>query len=362
MLLDQNQSGEVTVVDFFTENMADRTAADQRAEDLSAAMRDARDPFVTVHRILGGGNTPEEFVARFPADKYDFGQLQQHISDNFGGGDYRVRLYAKGGLVKGGNRLLSIAHKKLQEAPVISGTSDLVQMMQVFMTRLDAQNQQMLQIMRGNQGGNRAEFFDEMIKMKQLFSNDSGGGNGIGMVRDTLGFIKELGIPVGVSQEKEVGFGDLLEKLAPLVVAANQSPQPQNRPPEQHQAPNQAPNQAPKSQKMTEEQAMSLRLRMGVSQLVAAAKKSADPGVWATTVLDMIGEESAKAFILSENAMENLIAINADVEHLKEWFGLLAEHIKAQLGLESSVSAEYDDSTIPFDVVPPNDEKPSTNL
>lgn len=326
-LLEQNGE-DVTVIDFFTEGL--ETDADEKAAAMSEALKAGRDPYILIHRILSGGNSPEEFIARFPVDKFDFGQLQDYLAENYGGGDYRVRLYSSNRLVKSGNKLITIAHRKKTVQANPGG--DLVALV---LQKMDQQNQMLMSILqKPKEQNSRAEFLDELIKMKAIFGG--GGGGGIDSVRDALGLIKELGVPVGEVQKEDAGFSELLEKLAPLVIHA----QPQQIQPKQNPI---NPQDQQRRQQMNMQQ---MQLRIGIGQLLTAAKKNADPGHWATTVLDMIDMETVKGFVLEGDPVEKMANIAPEVGSYREWFKLLAEHLKAQMGLPSSVSSEYDDDDL----------------
>src|SRR5690606_26161840 len=77
----------------------------------------------------------------------------------------------------------------------------------------------------------RREFLEEMALYKNLFSGNSG-GDAISQLKNTLGVLGELGITINgqAEQKEDSGFSDLIEKLAPVAMAAiNQPQQPQQR-------------------------------------------------------------------------------------------------------------------------------------
>lgn len=332
-LLEQHDDGDVTVVEFFTENLG--TDAESRAADMSDALRSGRDPYVTVHRITGSGNAPEEYVTRLPADKFDFGQLQEFIAKNYGGGDYRVRLYSSNKLVKSGNRMISIAH------PVEKPANQDQGLLSVLIQKMDRQNEILMAALTKKvevqpQQFNRESYLDELLKMKALFGG--GGGGGIESIKEALGFVKELGLNIGQEKE-EAGFGELLAQFAPLVTQAADQPVPQVQPKMRGYQENPINSNPQRSQQMNMQQ---MQLRFGLGQLLAAARKNADPGHWAITVLDMLDGETVKQFVSEGDPVKKMIELCPDVEAHKQWFRLLAEHLKALLGLPSTVSDEYD--------------------
>jgi hypothetical protein len=339
-LLEQNEDGDVTVVEFFTENLG--TDAESRAADMSDALRSGRDPYVTVHRITGSGNAPEEYVTRLPADKFDFGQLQEFIAKNYGGGDYRVRLYSSNKLVKSGNRMISIAH------PVEKPMNQDQGLLSVLIQKMDRQNEILMAALTKKvevqpQQFNRESYLDELLKMKALFGGSGGGG--IESIKEALGFVKELGLNIGhIGQEKEeAGFSELLAQFAPLVTQAAYHPNPVVARPngQQSQAYKDNPIK-PNPQRSQQMNMQQMQLRFGLGQLLTAARKNSDPGHWAITVLDMLDGETVRQFISEGDPVKKMIELCPDVEAHQQWFRLLAEHLKALLGLPSTVSDEYD--------------------
>lgn len=96
-------------------------------------------------------------------------------------------------------------------------------------------------------------------------------------------------------------------------------------------------------------------LRAGLNQLLNAARKGSDAGTYASLVIDNVPIEALNNFFLNAS-LDDLAKLNPEVNNFKPWFFELAEHIKANLGLDSTVSHLYesDDS----DNVENNEEKP----
>lgn len=309
----------------------DPTDADAKTDAIAAALNDDPHAFLNVSRQSDGGRSPMEFVGRFPADKFDFGQLQIHLQDNYGGGDYRCMLYVKG-KVKA-NKLLTIASPKMKQE-----SSDSNLMIMRMMDRMEKMQNQIVQIMQEKNGGgnSRMEFMQELMMMKQIFANETKPTGGIKDIIDTIGSLRDLGLNIGgVSEPEEKGFGDLMALAAPVLQNLT-TPQP---------APVYAPNPAPKpvpTPEQLEARKMTMMLRMGISQLIAAAQRDKDHEAYATLVIDNVPADKINEFFNSPNGFAELCKIAPEAANYMPWFADLAEHVKAQLGMPSKVSDLYE--------------------
>jgi hypothetical protein len=333
-----NQEQDITTVVFPEDYDPDHqpTDADVKTDAIAAALNDDPSAFINVSRQSDGGRSPMEFVGRFPADKFDFGQLQIHLQDNYGGGDYRCMLYVKG-KVKA-NKLLTIASPKMRNE---SGDTSLL--LNRMMDRMEKMQNQIVTIMQDKTtGGNsRMEFMQELMMMKQIFSNDQKQtGSGLGQIAETVEVLKTLGVSIGGGESESGGFSGLLSLAAPLLQKAMEAPAPQTQPqltapPRQQLRPN--PIQPIQPQKLPPEierkREMNLMIRLGINQLVAAAKREGDHHEYAVMVLDNIPEETAIGFFKDPSGMAKLIEIQPEVSNHLIWFETVGEHVKAILGL-----------------------------
>ena len=333
----ETKTNDITVVDFLDDEAEVRpqTEAEAKTQSIQDALNEDPEAFLNVSRQIGSGKTSMEVVGRFPADKDDYGQLQAHLQENFGAGDYRIMLYVKGRVRA--NKLLTIA-QPLKPANV-STQQDNVTML--ILNQLEKMQNQIVSIMQEKQtGGNsRMEFMQELMMMKQIFSSDNKPSSGIKDIVDTIGSLKELGLNIGgVIEPEEKGFGDLLALAAPVLqnITAPQA------------APAYQPNPIAQKPQLTPEQKeaqkMNMMLRLGIGQLIAGAKRNSPHDTYATLVIDNIPEAQIMAFFNSPTGFADLVKIAPEVANHSAWFGELAEHIKAQLGLPSRVSDLYDDA------------------
>lgn len=337
-------NGDVTIIDPDDLPGGDKTDADVKTDAIYDALKEDNAAYLNVTRQLSGGNSPQQFVGRFPADKFDFGQLQAHLQEHFGGGDYRVMLYAKGRVRA--NRLICIAERVKHDTTPDAGIATVLNQV---MTQMERMNNQMLSIMQDKQSGgkSRMEMLQEMMLMKQMFSGDKNAG-GLGQLTEALEVLKTLGVKIGGDSDNESsGFGGLLNMAAPLIQKAIETPRPMAPP---QYRPNPLPAQppiiptTPKPQN-SEQNKMQLLIQMGVNQLVTAARRNGDHHEYATMVLDNIPEDKAREFFNDPEGVAKLIKIQPEVSKHLEWFRVLGEHIKAMLGLpcDPEINALYDD-------------------
>lgn len=334
----EQDGDDVQVVDFFTDSIADNsTDAQSKAESLSNALKDDPESFVTIHRILGAGNMPEQYCTRFPADKFDIGQIQQMLASDYGAGDYRIRIYIKG-RVKG-NKLLAIAGK-IDNKKEVSQTGEAASILETVLNRMEANNRQMLQMLQQNaQPQDRSAMLQEMLLFKQLFSSDKPAqSGGLGQISETIELLRSLGMNVGhtLDQPKEEGFTDLIDKMSPLLEAAINSQNKPANPPQPKINPELArQNQMNLMQKMM--------LKAKLEPFLKAAAKNSDHVVYAEMLIDQVDEKTVLEYANNPNVLGELIKAEPRIAQFKPWFLDLLEHVRAMLGLPSKFSHLYDD-------------------
>jgi hypothetical protein len=333
--------------------------ADVKADIMQEALSEDANSFITVHRILSAGNMPEEFIGRYPVDKYDYGQLLDILATQYGGGDYRIRLYVKGRLKKGGNKLVPIASAIKKESQQPSGASEAAGILSTVLDRLETNNARMMQMMQQQitvrpSGDNEEAFLNKMLLYKQLFAQEPRSAGGFADILATVEGLKTLGIQIGNQEESDGSFTKIAAQFAPIAVAMLNNVQ-------SHPVPNQPVqpvsstttvnrrrkvNPDPKvvnPKPQSEEEKMQLAIKMGVAHLIKLAQTNTDPGTAAETVLANMTEEQALAVFSQPDTLEKLIHIDRRVDPHQDWFIDLGEHIKAILGLDSTVSDQYSD-------------------
>lgn len=328
----------------------EETDQESKSNSLFDALKSDPNSFINVLRQPAGGNNALEFVDRFDADKYDLGGLMHHIKTNYGGGDYRFMAYSKGKLKA--NKLVSIAKSVTVAAVDTPLNAVLIQMEKM-------QNQMMVIAAEKNTvQPSRGEFMQEMMMMQQFFASNQKQSSGFGEVLSVITGLKELGIPIGIQPQQEEGFGGLIDKFAPLATAMvqatqrglptqapieNPSPRPTQRREREINKRNTQPKPQPKPQ--TEEEKMSLALKIGIARLVQMARHNEPHHEAAELILNNMSDEQAVAVFSDENALEKLKQYDNSVSLYSEWFKAVGEHVKAMLGMPSTVSDQYDDGT-----------------
>ena len=294
---------------------------------------------VSIHRQQGSGKESLQFLESFAPDKYQPDELLMYIRSTYGGGDYRVHVRENGRLRA--NKHVSIGEPRIVSRETNAESPALTMMMQ----QIEKQNRMIAELTTRNAAPQESEndFLNKMLVYKQLFDNGPQKSQGIQDILQTVSSLKELGINVGGIQtdapQKEEGFGDIVEKMSPVLTALLQQPQQA-----QQQTPqNYKPNPQPTGNKQN---MMNLKLKMGVATLVKAAAKGSPTDFYADFVTDNVSEENIKAFMTDANAMEKLAGVDKRVLEHKEWFEDLGEHLKGALGDSSSkYAADYNLTT-----------------
>lgn len=307
-----------------------KTDAERKTDALLDALNDDPAAYLNVCRETGGGNSPMEFVGKYAADEYDFGSLQEHLQQRFGGGKYRIMLYAKGKIRA--NRLIKIAD---EITPKNGNSLNQDNTLVAVLERMDAMQRQMMELVREKtQQPSRTDFIREMMMYKEFFNagNQNNGGSVISQMREMMELQRELsGTLLPQPEKEESGFGELLDKLTPLVTAAVNST-------------NQTrinPTQKTPEQKAKEESAFIIKA--GLNQLLTAAKKNSDPATYAEMIIDQFPQPLITQLANSPNAITQINTLLPESKEYSAWFVDLIEHVKAQLGMPSKFEELYSD-------------------
>jgi hypothetical protein len=353
---DKDQATDVRtfVLDDSTTDDDIKSDADIKADLLSEALLEDANSFVMIHRLISGGNMPEEYISRLPADKYDYGQLLEYLRENYGGGDYRVRLYVKGRLKKGGNKLIQIAKKITPSNVALSHAGEAASILDTVLGRMEENNQRMLQILqsRTEPTSSRKDMLEELAMMSTIINGGQKSGSMLGAVKEMAEVMTLMqGLSGGV--EKESMLTSALNAFAPVAVAALQRPQgpvvrqyTQPRPVKTVNTPTQKPVTEPKKETnpMDEHAA-------AIKQIITVLETLGENGVAPSAIAEKITEsidtqekfDALETWVTNPTCIDDLVKLDKNVERYKSWFLLLIEHVKAQMGLSSSVSDEYED-------------------
>lgn len=332
-----------------------KTEYETKIDDFANSMRElGTGGEILVKRQTGGGKDPMEHVGYFEPDEYTYGQLVEHLRNTYGGGLYRV--YLRIGGKNKGNSLVRIAEKQKGDVKPTQ-TGEMGDFMSGVLGQMREMQQQILDLSRENKGGKTTmETMQEIIAMKQLLETNQptpvAQPSLISQMRDLMAIQGEMTGLFGGNDtgNDDDGFSSLLEKATPLFEAALSNPQTR---------PSQREQETPQQQETSN---MNFMVKQGIKRLVGYAMKNADTGSCAEMVIDNLPRKVIKEFIISPDAINKLKAIDANVEKYTAWFLELAEHIKEQMGMPSTVGDEYDDLTSGGDasIVGENDPPSST--
>lgn len=97
-----------------------------------------------------------------------------------------------------------------------------------------------------------------------------------------------------------------------------------------------------------------MKWKQGITFLLNGAKTNSDAGMYAELVIGQMGAAQVKNFLMMGDAgTKQLRSMFPEINQHATWFTNLFEHLKAQVGLPSSVDSEYDDLTNDEDVIIP---------
>lgn len=338
---------DVTDIEFDTNiNEKPMTAHDKTFESIIEEMSTFEgEVYIHCHKQHGSGQESMELVGKWPVDY--FGSIEDlllHARENYGGGAYRLTVYKKGHRGCIANKLYKIAEPQKK---VKTGDTDNTAL-NAILQRMERQDQVLAKLyerqnIRQEPQFNRQEFLQEMIFYKQLFDKPAQSG-GVGQLLESVEALKLLGVNVGVpgvAEEKEDSLGTILEKALPVFQQVMSQPVQPVQPTPQTASPNYKPN--PQARPDNMQFMMDMKLKVGISSLLTAAKKGADPGLYADWVQDQLDEDTIKSFL--DNPEKYNAALNSQPEcvKFKPWFDDVYEHLKGQFGMPSKFSAMYDD-------------------
>ena len=328
----ETSDGEIVyeVVSGNSKDQEQLTDAEKKTINLGSALSDDPEAFVSIFQEIE--NRPSKYVTRISADKYDYGQLLEYLATEYGGGDYRIRLYANGKLRA--NKLESIAQRiATSNLPAkIDGANGIEHVLQSFLVNMGNMISQMTPPQQS-----RREMLDEMLLYKQLFGgaqqNDS-----LSQLTQSLEVLKTLGVEIGGKREENdsdsvMGFlGSIAEPLGEIVkgVAASQIPPQQNR--GKTTLPQTQPNQPKKTGNIMNPAKLVFEttIKQHLNTLLKGAKNGTDAQIYADLILDQIPDKYWPKFLdfmHSPSWFKDLVRLNSGVGEFEGWFTLLREEI-----------------------------------
>lgn len=328
-----NQDEDVVEV---VDSVKASTDHDRKVYEFASAMSDlGENSEILVKRQTGGGKDPMEHIGYFEPDEYTYGQLVEHLRNNYGGGLYRIYLRSNGR--NKGNSLVRIAEPKTGTVKTPTVGSEVNQVLATTLAAIERSQRELAESLRGAPQKTTMEMMQEMLMMMDLMERMRGPRekevNPIDQLKNTVGLLSDLGLNIGgLKEPEEEGFGTLIEKLAPVFVEGMKAPsQPKYKP---------NPTTPPTGDKtMFKEMAM----KQGLKMLVKAATNNAQPEIYSEMILDQFDPELVKSFLLAPDSRARLIALSPQIAQYGPWFDELGEHLKGALGMASKYADLYGD-------------------
>lgn len=322
-----------------------KTSYETKFEDFLASATMSSAAMLSIYKYRGRTyNDGLNLIDKFPVDKFaDVDGVVLYLREHWGAGDYRL-------IVREGNKPVVNQHLEvLGEQSKNQNTekpSEINGVLTQMMNQMRELQNQVIEISRNNtrQETSRKDFIEEMLMMKQVFGQQNQ-IDPMAQLQSTMSVLQNMGVQIGgqTIEHEEKGFGDLIEKMTPLMeVALN----------------NQMGGQDKKYQQnpIDPKRAQYMKWKQGVSFLINGAKAQADPAMYAEMIISQVGSKGVDVFLKGGDAgVAKFKQLFPEISDHVEWFKLLFEHLKAQMGMPSSVDDEYEDLT--SNVVSSNDKE-----
>ena len=319
---------------------------DMLYQSLAEAGGEGAQGFVSVFRIPTESGRKKEWLAR--KDVPDFLALgAPWLAEQFGPGEYEIMIYTADKQIFKRPRI-TIGREAARAQSAGGGASDLSRVM-------DAMNANFARLAEALSrqapapvapGPSRMDMLNEMMVMKNLFSNPGGnsGGDQMGQLKTMLSLVKEV---MPRPEGAEASGVDLLMKLAdtfaPAIVKAVEN-MPANLVPAVE--PGQAvPGRAalPVSNLTPEQEGarqMSIKLKGQLMYLCSEAKQDSDPAPYAQIIVNNVPEAVLNQFVNSETWLNELGTFHAGVLEHEAWFSELREEVIAILSDPDNLEAD----------------------
>lgn len=303
-------------------------------EGMISEFSGAADAVVNVYRQGEGKNM--SFLFRTNPGEMSGGEIMEKCRDRFGTGDYRVHIRKGPRLVA--NKPFSVEAEKEDEIPEAkNGGLDTL----AFITMLQENNKQTMlmftEAMKAFAGGqNNAPVFDpvaaqaslmqQLASLKQMSEPKDQSKDAVAMLIQGLTLAKELGPKDGETNSSDILL-EGIRQFAPALVSGAQAMNEKGAPGNAALPP---PGDPQAVADAAREREMGLRQAMMRQQLGFLVKNAADgknPELYAELLLDQLGEKVVLDFVGQPDALEKLIAVNADVATFSQWFEALRQSI-----------------------------------
>lgn len=233
---------------------------------------------------------------------------REELLRNYGAGQYRVHVRSAGRILR--NVLITLEEArnsdggslvKSQSVGELTHISKLIEAMQTGFGQLSQLIVQVNQVPQFDPNEARRSLLQDMLSMKQILGTDNNQNNAdksIEMVMKGIELAREITPRDGATSSMDILLEGLKTFGKPIAEATlARMNQPMHAPIEQPvplaslNAVQNPPHQLPMNSPLSEDEKMSMMLKMYASQLVNQAKNERDPYVYANLLLDSLPED-----------------------------------------------------------------------
>jgi len=303
-------------------------------EGMISEFQGAADAVVNVYRQGEGKNL--SFLFRTNPGEMTGGEIMERCRDRFGTGDYRVHIRKGPRLVA--NKPFSVeAEKEDEKEAAKNGGLDTM----AFITMLQESNKQTMAMFTEAMkafatNNNNAPPFDpiaaqtamiqSVATLKGLAEPKDDSKNAVAMLIQGLTLAKELGPKDGETNSSDILL-EGIRQFAPALTNAAQQMNQRGAPGSVALPPPGDPQANADAEREREMGIRNIVLRQQLAFLVQNAANGKNPELYAELLLDQLGETVVLEFVGKPDALEKLVAINADVANYSQWFESLRASI-----------------------------------
>lgn len=294
--------------------------------NLLAELGGSEDILVNIYRQPGNGKQRMEYLFTVAPDDYQLGPLLEKVRDEYGGGQYRIRVYQNGGLIA--NRPISIGEPKFKKVEEKTG-SEFVGIIQELMNEQRKNTELLLARLENSQKATAPplDIMSILAMAKDMFFDTRQIPVPV-PAPDTLGQLERLmalqstmknlgGNGDGNTSESDV-LVELIRQFAPTLAQANE-----------REKEALAITKAKQAQQPEKDNPMKAQLVM----LNGIAARNLDPADYAGLVINAIPDEKQlREFIGAPDSMSKLIKIHPPIADNIAWFDELSDIIKVRMG------------------------------
>jgi hypothetical protein len=324
---------------------------------------DAGGGFVTVFRetIDASGKKPDEYLERFPASEFSLDSLKSR----WGAGKYKISVYQDGRILT--RKVITIAKDPNATAPVAQtqAVADLSPILAAIQSSNEKMVAAIMTLAQGQQqkGPSRMEMMQEMAMMKEMFtppaSAQPANYNPIEMMK--LG-VEMANRGAGGGESDNAWVGKVIDQLGPVLMPAMASALASKQPaPIRSTTALPAPTPRPETvaePQQPEENHVSLLITNYLGMLKTAAKKQADVGEYADSILSMVPASNVadiEALLRPDDWRDKVKQHTTAVEEYPIWFTALRDTLlqfidedraEASGGVSTNLTSENESDSV----------------